>query len=177
MFLTITIAVVVGFLLILAMKKVPPPTPRDQLAAGHGDRPETPLSGLSIEHFEWLCARLLEQLGLETERSMRAGYRGIEMMGVNLTPIIGGRFLVHGELLGEGEVIEAVQVLALIDAVKGEGASKGVLITNGFFSDEAGKAAAGAPIELINGARFQELLQRLDIKTVLSAEDENRHED
>jgi restriction endonuclease Mrr len=65
--------------------------------------------------------------------------------------------------LQAGEVVEAIQVLALSDAVKGEGASKGVLLTNGFFSDEAAKAAAGGPVELINGARFHELLTRYDL--------------
>jgi restriction endonuclease Mrr len=60
-----------------------------------------------------------------------------------------------------------VQVLTLIDAVKGEGASKGVFITNGFFSDEATNAAAGGPIELINGVRFRELLQRFEVVPTL----------
>jgi restriction system protein len=67
-------------------------------------------------------------------------------------------------------VVEAVQVLALIDAVKGEGASKGVLITNGFFSDEASTAAVGGPIELINGVRFRELLQRFALLPAASLE-------
>ena len=67
-------------------------------------------------------------------------------------------------------MVEAVQVLALIDAVKGEGASKGVLITNGFFSDEAGTAAMGGPIELINGVRFRELLQRFALVPAASQE-------
>jgi restriction endonuclease Mrr len=63
-----------------------------------------------------------------------------------------------------------VQVLALIDAVKGEGAGKGVLITNGFFSDEAGRAAVGAPIELINGLRFRALLQHFAVLPAASQE-------
>ena len=54
--------------------------------------------------------------------------------------------------------------------MKGEGASKGVFITNGFFSDEAGQAATGGPIELINGARFQALLQHYDVTTLLTEE-------
>jgi len=66
--------------------------------------------------------------------------------------------------------VEAVQVLALLDAVKGEGASKGVLITNGFFSDEAGKAASGGPIELINGRRLMDLLQRYGLAASLAPE-------
>jgi hypothetical protein len=38
-----------------------------------------------------------------------------------------------------------------------------VLITNGFFSDEAATAAVGGPIELINGVRLRELLQRFTL--------------
>jgi hypothetical protein len=107
---------------------------------------------------------------LAIERSTTAGRRQIEVMAVNSAPIIGGRYIVHGELLQQGEVVEAVQVLALIDAVKGEGASKGVLVTNGFFSDEAGTAAVSGPIELINGLRFRELLQGFALLPAASQE-------
>jgi restriction system protein len=160
MFLTVGIAVVLGFLLIFAMKRVPPPLSTEQRAATGSNGAGSWLETLSIDRFEWLCQRLMHALGLEVERSSTVGRRQVEMMAVNPAPIVGGQFLVHGELLPVGEVVEAVQVLSLIDAVKGEGASKGVLITNGFFSDEAGRAAAGGPVELINGVRFVELLQR-----------------
>lgn len=160
MFLTVTVAVAVGFLLILAMKKAAPPVSQEHIAAGFGEGLDPRLNTLSIDRFEWLCNSLLQKLGLEIERSMSMGERDLEMLAMNPAPIIGGQYLVHGELLPEGEVIEVVRVLALIDAVKGEGVSKGVLITNRFFSDEAANAAAGGPIELINGVRFQELLER-----------------
>jgi restriction system protein len=163
MFLTIAIAILLGFLVIFLMKRAPAPLSQEQRQAGFsdGDAP-LPLS-LSLEHFEWLCGRLLQELGLDVERSTTAGQRQLEVMAVNPAPIVGGHYVIHGELLQAGEIIEAVQVLALIDAVKGEGASKGVLLTNGFFSDEAGKAAAGGPIELINGVRFQTLLGHFGI--------------
>jgi restriction system protein len=158
MFITIAVAIILGFLVIFAMKRVPAPLSQEQRDAGLGDgRDPLPLS-LSLERFEWLCGRLLQELGLEIERSATAARRQVELMAVNTAPIVGGRYVVHGELLQAGEVVEAVQVLALIDAVKGEGASKGVLMTNGFFSDEASTAAAGGPIELINGVRFRDLL-------------------
>jgi hypothetical protein len=121
-----------------------------------------------MERFEWLCGRLLQELGLEVERSTTTGGRQLEVMAVNAAPIVGGHYVIHGELLQAGEVVEAVQVLALVDAVKGEGASKGVLITNGFFSDEAGRAAMDGPIELLNGIRFHELLQRLAVLPAVS---------
>jgi hypothetical protein len=159
MFITIAVAVILGFVVIFAMKKVPAPVSQEQQKAGFGDG-QAPLPfTLTLERFEWLCGRLLQELGLEIERSTTAGGRQLEVMAVNAVPIVGGQYVIHGELVQTGEVVEAVQVLALIDAVKGEGASKGVLITNGFFSDEAGTAAAGAPIELINGVRFRALLQ------------------
>src|SRR5690606_3250619 len=125
---------------------------------------------LTIEHFEWICGRLLRELGLDVERSTTVGRWQLEMVAVNPAPIVGGQFLVHGELLPTGEVVEAVQVLALLDAVKGEGASKGVLITNGFFSDEASKAASGGPIELVNGLRLRDLLERHGLAASLVSE-------
>jgi restriction system protein len=163
MFITLAIAVILGFLVIFALKKVPAPVSREQREAGFGDGQTSLPYSLTLERFEWLCDRLLQELGLAIERSTTTGQRQLEVLAVHAAPIIGGHYVVHGELLQAGEVIEAVQVLALIDAVKGEGASKGVLITNGFFSDEAGKAAVGAPVELINGLRFRELLQHFAV--------------
>jgi len=159
MFITIAIAIILGFLVIFAMKRVPAPVSQEQRNAGFGDRQAPPPLCLTLERLEWLCGRLLQELGLDIERSTTAGRRQVEVMAVHPAPIVGGRYVVHGELLQAGEVVEAVEVLTLIDAVKGEGASKGVLITNGFFSDEASTAAVGGPIELINGVRFTELLQ------------------
>jgi restriction system protein len=170
MFITIIVAIILGFVVIFAMKKVPAPVSQEQHEAGFGDG-QAPLPiTLTLERFEWLCGRLLQELGLDVERSTTAGGRQLEVMAVHSAPIVGGRYIIHGELLQAGEVVEAVQVLALIDAVKGEGASKGVLITNGFFSDEAGTAAVGGPIELINGVRFSELLQRFALLPAASPE-------
>jgi restriction system protein len=159
MFITIAIAIILGFLVIFAMKRVPAPLSQEQRDAGFGAGQAPLAMSLSLDRFEWLCGRLLRAVGLEIERSTTSGSRQVEVMAVNTAPIVGGRYVIHGELLQAGEVVEAVQVLALLDAVKGEGASKGVLITNGFFSDEASTAAVGGPLELVNGVRFEELLQ------------------
>jgi restriction system protein len=170
MFITIIIAVILGFVVIFAMKKVPAPVSQEQRAAGFGNGQATLPYSLTMESFEWLCRRLLQELGLEIERATTSGGRQLEMMAVNAAPIVGGHYVIHGELLQAGEVVEAVQVLALIDAVKGEGAAKGVLITNGFFADEAGTAAVGGPLELINGVRLHELLQRFGVLPAASQE-------
>ena len=163
MFVTVLAAVVLGFFLILAMKKVTPPASREQREAASGNGFEPLPGSLTIERFEWLCSRLLQELGLDIEHLTTVGRRQVELIAANPAPIIGGQYLIHAELLPTDEIIEAIQVLSLIDAVKGEGASKGVFITNGFFSDEASKAATGMPIELINGPRFRQLLERFEV--------------
>ena len=170
MFITIVVAIILGFVVIFAMKRVPVPVPQEQQAAGFGDGRTPPPLSFSLERFEWVCSRLLQELGLEIQRSTTAGSRQLEVLAVHPAPIVGGQYVIHGELLHIGEVVEAVQVLALMDAVKGEGASKGVLITNGFFSDEASTAAVGGPIELINGLRFRELLQHFALLPTASTE-------
>jgi hypothetical protein len=170
MFITIIVAVILGFGVIFAMKKVPAPVSQEQQDAGFGtEHAPLPLS-LTLERFEGLCRRLLQELGLEVQRSTTTGSRQLEVMAVHPAPIIGGHYVIHGELLPAGEVVEAVQVFALLDSVKGEGASKGVLITNGFFSDEASTAAVGGPIELINGLRLRELLQGFALLPAASPE-------
>jgi restriction endonuclease Mrr len=170
MFLTVTIAVILGFLVIIAMKRVPSPMSRELRDSGGHDGREPLAERLSLNRFEWLCRSLLLAIGLDIAHTTTAGTSQVEITAVNPAPIIGGQYLVHGELLPIGEVIEAVQVLALLDAVKGEGVSKGVFITNGFFSDEARQVAAGGPIELINGARFEELLQQYEVGPLLTKE-------
>lgn len=163
MFITVAIAVTLGFLVIFAMKRVPAPLSQEQRDAGFGDRQDLLPFTLTIERFETLCRRLLQTSGLDILRMETAGRRQLEAMAVNRAPIVGGLYVVHGQLLQDAEVVEVVDVLALLDEVKGEGASKGVLLTNGFFSDEAAKAATNGPIELINGVRLSELLRHFEI--------------
>jgi len=174
MFITIAIAVTLGFLVIFAMKRVPAPLSREQQDAGFGDGQDLLPLTLTIERFERLCRRLLQESGLDIQHMATAGHRQLEAIAVNPAPIVGGLYVVHGQLLQDAEVIEAVDVLALLDEVKGEGASKGILLTNGFFSDEAAKAATIGPIELINGVRLSELLRRFEI---LPMTDEEFHPD
>jgi hypothetical protein len=163
MFLTITVAIVLGFLVILVMKRVPTALPQAQDGANSDPDHALLPSALTGERFEWLCHRLLQELGLDVVRTVMTGPRQLEAMAINPAPIVGGLYVVHGQLLQADEVVEAVDVLALLDAVKGEGASKGVLLTNRVFSLEANQAAANGPIELIDGARLRELLERFEV--------------
>ena len=163
MFITIIVAVLLGFLVILLMKRVPTPLSQDQQDV-HFDHKGSALPwDLTGERFEWMCHRLLEELGLEVVRTSMAGQRHLEAMAINPAPIIGGLYVVHGQLLQADETVEAADVLALLDAVKGEGASKGVFFTNRFFSDEASQASTAGPIELIDGTRLSALLQRFEV--------------
>jgi len=162
MFITIAIAVTLGFLVIFAMKRVPAPLSQEQRDAGFGDGQGVLPFTLAIERFETLCRRLLQASGLDILHMTTTGHQ-LEAMAVNPAPLVGGLYVVHGRLLHDTQVVEVVDVLALLDEVKGEGASKGVLLTNGFFSDEAAKAATMGPVELINGMRLGELLQHFDI--------------
>ena len=163
MFITIIVAILLGFLVILLMKRVPAPLSPSERDANVNHEEAALLWGLTGERFAWVCHRLLGELGLEVVRTSMTGERHLEAMAVHPAPIIGGLYVVHGQLLPADEMVEAVDVLALLDAVKGEGASKGVLFTNRVFSDEANQAATAGPIELIDGARLRELLQRFEV--------------
>ena len=106
MFITIVVAVILGFGVIFAMKKVSAPVSQEQQEAGFGDgRAALPFT-FTLERFEWLCGRLLQELGLDVKRSTTAGSRQLEIMAVNSAPIVGGQYVVHGELLQAGEVVE-----------------------------------------------------------------------
>lgn len=84
----------------------------------------------------------------------------IEVVAVSTDPLIGGTYIIQGVLAKEDEVVDASRVLALASAVKADQAAKGILITTGYFSEDAPQPLEGPPIELINGPRLLALVGR-----------------
>jgi len=54
-------------------------------------------------------------------------------------------------------------VKGFIDTVKGEGAARGILITTGYFSEDAQKVLDDDPVELVNVVSFLNYLKKFDI--------------
>ena len=156
MFLLVLLSVAIGFFLIALLVFAKPSRPAVER---EGRRPEA-ASGfvhLTMEDFERLCLRLVEEMGLVVSSHVRNGPRELEIAAVNPQPITGGDFIVHCTHPEDG-FVGSVRVNALLDQVKGERAAKGIFITTGFFAEETSKVAEGPPLELVNAKRLRELM-------------------
>jgi restriction endonuclease Mrr len=56
-----------------------------------------------------------------------------------------------------------MKVKGFLDTVKGEGASRGILITTGYFSNEAINLIEDEPVELVNIVSFISYLKKFGI--------------
>ena len=165
MFTLVAVAVLLGFvlisLIIFSSRKTPVVMEKDF----YHDRGSPPagVAGLAMPQFERLCVKLLEEMGLVVDSVVHSSDREVDIQAVNPQPVTGGDYIVHGILAEEDEPIHPSRVSALADTVKGERATKGILITTGYFVEEVAKRLEGPPIELINGQRFSQLLSEFRI--------------
>jgi restriction system protein len=165
MFTLVAVAVLLGFVLIglilFSARRTPVVMEKDY----YRDRgaPPAGISGLAMPEFERLCLKLLEEMGLVVDRVSRPSERELDVQAVNPQPITGGDYLVHCILTEADEPVHPSRVAALADTVKGERATKGILITTGYFAEEVAKRLEGPPVELINGQRFAQLLSEFGI--------------
>jgi restriction endonuclease Mrr len=164
MFMFPVVTVVLGVAVIVALALTRPRRAIRPEAAYYQRTPgqTAALQGLDIEQFERLCRRLAEDRGLRIASQGRRGPREIEITATDTDPLMRGTYMILGVLAGEEDVVNGSRVLDLASAVKGEQAVKGILITTGYFSEDAVQPLEGPPIELINGPRLLELIGRLD---------------
>lgn len=158
MFGMVIVSVMIGFALILLLKRTTASIPREKDYYAEADLATEKFKNLGINQFERVCRRLLTEWGLVIKSCSRLSPQEIEFVAQDPKPIVGGDFIVYGRLVTDGEVIETSQVMALSDVVRSEKASKGVFITTGFFSADTAQMLEGAPLELINARRLRELL-------------------
>ncbi len=165
MFILVTIAVLAGLALILLITRSVSPVAAEKAYYQPRGAEQQRLERLAPEQFERLCIRLLEQMGLIIN-SFHSNKRGqIDITAVNPQPITGGEYIVHCLLAPPDEPINSTRIIALSDTVRAEGASKGIFITTGYFSEEVPKLVEGPPLELINGQRLRQILgeQRISL--------------
>ena len=59
--------------------------------------------------------------------------------------------------------VDALKVKGFLDTVKGEGASRGIMITTGYFDAKAIKLIDEEPVELVNVVDFVSYLKKFGI--------------
>ncbi len=154
-------AFIVGILLIVSLKKVSPPNPQEQI---HFDNPDdVPRYLRDQQAFKDKCVEFLEKFNLEYVHSVWANEHELEIAMNDETPVVGGVYLALCIIDPPGQTVNAIKVKGFLDTVKGEGASRGIFITTGYFSDEAIRSIDEEPVELVDVVSFISYLKRFGI--------------
>src|SRR5688500_938114 len=95
--------------------------------------------------------------GFSIERREPADGRSTVYIAASAEPMVGGRVYVYTMSLDEPA--RAADVQSAIDAARGEGLNKAILISPSGFSDEAILSAADTPTELIDGRELDAILR------------------
>ncbi len=157
----IFLAFFIGIVLIFFLKKTSPPTPQEQI---HFDSPsDVPLYLTNRDAFKSKCVEFLEKFNLEYVHSVWADDHELEIAMNDETPVVGGSYIALCIIDPHGKTVNAMKVKGFLDTVKGEGASRGILITTGYFSNEAINLIEDEPVELVNLVSFLSYLKKFDI--------------
>ena len=95
--------------------------------------------------------------------SVWANEHELEIAMNDETPVVGGVYLALCIIDPPGQTVNAIKVKGFLDTVKGEGASRGIFITTGYFSDEAIRSIDEEPVELVDVVSFISYLKRFGI--------------
>jgi hypothetical protein len=154
-------AFVIGIVLILLLKNVSPPPPQEQI---HFDNPDDkPIYLLDREAFKEKCLEFLGKFNLEYKHSVWANNQELEVDMLDETPVVGGKYLALCIFDPPHQQVDLFKVKGFIESVKGEGAARGIVITTGYFTDDAQKAPDEDPIELVNVVSFLNYLKKFEI--------------
>jgi len=160
--LLVVIALALGLFTISLLKR------RDPVAddPGHAawwDRVEAdPIAGAVAQggraEFLDACRQILARRGLEIESSEESRDGCLHWRARSDRPLTGGEYLVVlRHAVRESDPVSREEVLALSDAVRAQGALKGIFFTNGRFAPGAGDRTEGPPIALFDGPALASL--------------------
>ncbi len=157
----IFLAFFIGIILIFLLKKTSPPAPQEQI---HFDSPsDVPAYLTDRDAFKSKCVEFMEKFNLEYVHSVWADDHELEIAMNDETPVVGGSYIALCIIDPPGKTVNAMKVKGFLDTVKGEGASRGILITTGYFSNEAINLIEEEPVELVNVVSFLSYLKKFDI--------------
>ena len=158
--IVVVASLVVGLLLIGLIARFAGNVPRFDSRTSEGKPDDRPVIG--AQEFDETIRSLLEAIGLDIG-SVSTDENGVlEMTCRDPRPVIGGRLLVRVSRLTDGGQVDAAEVLAFAESVRGDmGALKGIDIAVSGFTDEALAAvgAAPAPVELIDAPKLVDLVR------------------
>jgi hypothetical protein len=122
--------------------------------------PRLVLDGLAIPLEEWqaLVIDLLEALKLEVV-IMTSTQTEIDIIVRSSEPLTGGRYLIHAVWNVPGDVVDQPFLIRLQDAVRADGAAKGILLTP-YTVVTDGLGNLEAPIEVVDGRKLRGMVEK-----------------
>lgn len=108
--------------------------------------------------FEDLVEKLISKMGFITERTKRSFDGGIDIIAINEQPMFDGKYIIQCKRYS-GSIGEPI-LRDLYGVVSSEHANKGILITNSYFTKTAKEFAKNKPIELIDGKKLTNMLDK-----------------
>ena len=156
-FFVIGMAFVVGFLLIFAIS-----LSGQKRFDGIGtiDAQQLP----NFERFGRIVRDMAESMKLEIDRiESHPDEQSLDIYAHTPTPITGAHYLIHAVLAPPAQVIPAAEIVELSNVIIQDRLSKGIFMTTGRFTEDLSAISELAPMEFVDGAKFEELAQQYKI--------------
>jgi hypothetical protein len=154
-------ALAFGGLLILLIARYAPDAAHERLQE---QRRRDEMAGKSlhpaIPYDEWrmLVIDLLEALGFHIALEHQSATE-LDIIARSTEPLREGKFIVHALHSVPGDLVDQTLVIRLQETVRGESASKGILMSP-YTIDKSGLSNLDANIELVDGKMFRELIEK-----------------
>lgn len=116
------------------------------------------LNTLGGHEFEDLVEQLLIKMGFQTEGRKPSADGGIDIVAVSSQPLVSGRYIIQCKRYTSS--VSSPIIRDLYGVVNASNANKGVLITTSSFTSDAIEFARDKPIELIDGVKLMDLLEK-----------------
>ena len=152
---------VIGLTLIILLKKTSPPPPPELI--NFDDLGGKPDFLVEQEAFKEKCLEFLGKFNLEYKHAIWANEQELEIDMRDETPVVGGKYLALCIIDPINNQVDAIKVKGFLETVKGEEASRGILITTGYFTNEALRCIEDHPVELVDVVAFVDYLKKFEI--------------
>jgi hypothetical protein len=158
--IAVIVALFLGLVLLVLLSRFAGNVPRVDSRA-EDERPDG-RPPIPPAEFERTIRQLLQALGLDILSVSTDEKGALEMICCDPRSVIGGRLLVRASRLTAAGQVDAAEVLAFAESVRGDmGALKGIDIAVAGFTDEAYAALGATPalVELIDAPRLVDLVR------------------
>lgn len=161
MFITVFVAFIIGFMLVILLKRRPAAISYRYINNIKNDKEGIQeIALIGKRDFFALCYLILETSGLSIRAKRTIDDRNVELVAEDKSPIKGGIFIVQC-IFSPDSPLDKNIVLQIKEMIKAEGALKGVIFTNGFFYEEV--YSDTGVVELIDGERLAGYKKELSI--------------